>query len=56
MQTHLSHEKYLDDARARVRELEQEIDVLVLERTKPSTSDAIGREKPSNTSWFSWLG
>jgi len=56
LQTHLSHEKYLDEAHARVRELEQEIDTLVSERRNISRSDAIGKEKPSNTKgWFSWL-
>jgi len=56
LQTHLSHEKYLDETRARVRELEQEIDALVLERRNTSPSHTVGWEKPSKTrSWFSWL-
>ncbi|KAI0303151.1 hypothetical protein BC826DRAFT_869499, partial [Russula brevipes] len=32
LQTSLSHEKYLDDARLRVEELEREIDALTLAR------------------------
>ena len=36
LQTSLAHEKYLDEARARVQELEREIDALVLERRNPS--------------------
>jgi len=57
LQTHLSHEKYLDEARAHVRELEQEIDALILERGNTSPSHAIDREKASSRrSWFSWLG
>jgi hypothetical protein len=54
LQTSLSHEKYLDEARARVRELEQEIDALVLERRNTSHPHAIAKENASNTRWFSW--
>ncbi|KAI0269235.1 hypothetical protein BC834DRAFT_865393 [Gloeopeniophorella convolvens] len=32
LQTYLSHEKYLDEARARVDELEREINILMLEK------------------------
>ncbi|KAH9999408.1 hypothetical protein BJV77DRAFT_905103, partial [Russula vinacea] len=53
LQTSLSHEKYLDEARARVRELEQEIDALVLERRNSSSPPAIAKENPSNSRrWF----
>jgi len=38
LQTSLAHEKYLDEARARVQELEREIDSLVLERRNTSTT------------------
>jgi len=56
LQTHLSHEKYLDEARARVRELEQEIDALVLERRSTSPPHLITKENPSTRkSWLSWL-
>lgn len=56
LQTHLSHEKYLDEARARVRELEQEIDALVLERRSTSPPHVIAEENSSTTrSWLSWL-
>jgi len=55
LQTSLSHEKYLDEARARVGELEREIDALVLERKNTSPHE-IARENPLNTrSWLSWL-
>jgi hypothetical protein len=56
LQTYLSHEKYLDEARARVRELEQEIDALVLERRSTSPPHVIAKEDPPSTrSWFRWL-
>jgi hypothetical protein len=56
LQTYLSHEKYLDEARARVRELEQEIDALVLERRSTSPPHVIAKENPSTTrSWLSWF-
>lgn len=55
LQTHLSHEKYLDEARAHVRELEQEIDALVLERRSTSPSHVVTKENPSTArSWLSW--
>jgi len=50
LQTNLSHEKYLDEARGRVRELEQEIDALVLER-RNSSAHATAKENPWN-GWF----
>ncbi|EPQ59564.1 hypothetical protein GLOTRDRAFT_125865 [Gloeophyllum trabeum ATCC 11539] len=52
-QNHLAHEKYLDEARARVRELEAEVDALREARLRkhdhtPSTSSLSPRR------WFSW--
>jgi len=58
LQTHLSHEKYLDEARARIKELEQDIDALLLERGRTSTSPlpAITTKDTANTrSWSRWL-
>jgi len=58
LQTHLSHEKYLDEARTRIKELEQEIDVLLLERGRTSTSPlpVIAAKDTANTrSWSRWL-
>ncbi|KAH9963170.1 hypothetical protein BC827DRAFT_1129260 [Russula dissimulans] len=57
LQTCLSHEKYLDEARARVEELEREIDTLVLERRYAHTPGAISTKDQENAagSWFGWL-
>jgi len=53
LQTNLLHEKYLDEARARIEELEREIDALVLERSNTSPLPEIAT---TNTrSWFRWL-
>ncbi|KAI9466765.1 hypothetical protein BJY52DRAFT_1111116 [Lactarius psammicola] len=59
LQTYLAHEKYLDDARARVQELEREIDALVLERRNTSFTPA--REAASDaavhaTNFRGWFG
>jgi len=60
LQTRLSHEKYLDEARARIEELEQEIDALVLERGSTSTPapppPAIATKDLTDvTNWSRWL-
>ncbi|KAH9062091.1 hypothetical protein EDB87DRAFT_1609279 [Lactarius vividus] len=58
LQTYLTHEKYLDKARARVQELEREIDALVLERRNPSPTPATidAAVHPTNPGgWFGWL-
>jgi len=57
LQTRLSHEKYLAEARARIEELEREIDVLLLERRNTSTSPpATGAKDSTNArSWSRWL-
>jgi len=58
LQTHLSHEKYLDEARAHIEELEREIDALLFERRNTSISPppATGtKDSTTNTSWSRWL-
>jgi hypothetical protein len=60
LQTHLSHEKYLDEARARVEELERDIDALVRERrnTPPSyegATNAAVLDATTTGGWFGWL-
>ena len=53
----MSHEKYLDEARARVEELDREIDALVLERRHAHVPGAISTKDQVNAagSWFRWL-
>jgi len=56
LQTYLSHEKYLDEARAHVEELEREIDALVLERRHAHTPGATSTDQVNAAgSWFGWL-
>jgi len=59
LQTHLSHEKYLDEARARVEVMERDIDALLLERrnTSPSREGATNAALGASTTggWFGWL-
>jgi len=55
LQTRLSHEKYLDEARARIEELEREIDALVLERGSTSTPAIVTKDSTNATNWSRWL-
>ncbi|KAI9510424.1 hypothetical protein F5148DRAFT_1179273 [Russula earlei] len=57
LQTYLSHEKYLDEARARIEELEREIDALLPERGKKTEPGAIATKDPEHAagSWLRWL-
>ncbi|KAH9978042.1 hypothetical protein BGW80DRAFT_1285522 [Lactifluus volemus] len=58
LQTHLLHEKYLDEARARVEQLERDIDTLILERrnSPPSREGTDAVLGPRTTGgWFEWL-
>jgi hypothetical protein len=60
LQTSLAHEKYLDEACARVQELEREIDTLVLERinTSPTPTREAAVHATNSRSWFGrlWQG
>lgn len=59
LQTYLAHEKSLDEARARVQELEREIDALVLERrnTSPTpTREAATDAAVHATNSRGWFG
>jgi hypothetical protein len=59
LQTCLAHEKYLDEARARVQGLEREIDVLVLERRNTSSTpspEAAAEAAVHATNSRGWLG
>ena len=54
-QSHLAHEKYLDEANARVQELERQVDALLAERAQayPSASSA-STASASKTSGSWW--
>ncbi|KZV69122.1 hypothetical protein PENSPDRAFT_633465 [Peniophora sp. CONT] len=59
VRTNLSREKYLDEARARINELEAEIDALRQPRTdaiKTVTASAAAKAVNSAGSWRKWLG
>jgi len=56
LQTYLAHEKYLDEARARVQELEREIDALVLERRNTSPTPAATDAAVHATNSRGWFG
>ncbi|KAH9179959.1 hypothetical protein EDB89DRAFT_1924148 [Lactarius sanguifluus] len=56
LQTYLTHEKYLDEARARVQELEREIDALVLERRNPTSTPATIDAAVHATNPRGWFG
>jgi len=65
LQSRLSHEKYLDEERARVEQLEAEVDALCAERDNrsPSTAHDDGRPVAENAGsglsspqgWFRWF-
>ncbi|KAI0301791.1 hypothetical protein B0F90DRAFT_1816694 [Multifurca ochricompacta] len=55
LQTYLSHEKYLDEARARVEELEREIDALLLERRNTSSATNATVDATAPEGWLNWL-
>ncbi|KDQ64800.1 hypothetical protein JAAARDRAFT_52731 [Jaapia argillacea MUCL 33604] len=61
LQTNLSHEKYLEEARARVKALEAEVDALQKEREQielnpvsKHVSTSRGAATPTGRSWLSW--
>ncbi len=56
LQTSLAHEKYLDEARARVEELEQEIDALTIKRRNTSPTEAATDAAVHATNSRNWFG
>jgi hypothetical protein len=62
LQTSLAHEKYLDEARARVQELEREIDVLESRNTSLTPTHEAGTDAAAHAAnsrgWFGrlWQG
>jgi len=54
LQSSLAHERYLDEANARVRELEQQVDVLLAERVNGHSSSSNTSAASPNKSSGSW--
>ena len=56
LQAYLSHERYLDEARARVEELEREVEMLRAQRSVATTSTVAegtsAEEKPKSRGWL----
>lgn len=55
LQANLAHEKYLDEARQRVRELEAEVDALQREQTfKSTTEPQLQVREHHKPRWWFW--
>lgn len=51
-QVYLSHEKYLEEARARVRQLEEEVQSLQQERTRRRNQGVPSASQTKSSWWF----